>query len=216
MHTNRLFYACLGECHPSKIMMWRLNTTYLKYKKLFGEEIEFVQEFNNKVLEWINKYNNNTNTITIFNNDIEEIVRKTALKEIGCEKELDIDENLHKVINKYWWKYPNKVDRTILKFLCNVGWMSPKEDFERDCSLCAKKGIGREHYLDLCPKTVEIRHMLISNCLISDKSSISKSVLKLFYTQNEELSSKEVKSRIKLLQDTFYYLIDVLLKNKNN
>ena len=162
-----------------------------------------------------NKYSSDNITPAIFKGDIEEIVRKTAIKEIGKEKEIEINEDLFKVVKKYWWKYPNRIDTVIIKFLCNVGWLSSKQDFNRDCNLCKEKEVGREHHLDVCSKTEDIRARLRRSNLISDKEQISKCVLNLFFSQNMEIGPKELRRRMKLVYDTFSDLMKAYSEEEN-
>ena len=207
MHTNRLFYICLGKAHPSKTMIWRLNNVNNKYKKVFGEQVPYVKAFLDKVLKWVNKYSDQTIKIEKLKENIESSIKETSIKEIGKEKNISINSELFEVIRKYWWKYPSKIDRTILKFLCSVGWLSSKEDYDRSCKLCGNIEIGKEHYLNYCTKTATLRIKLKSNKMMPQNSELTDSMMKLFFTQNLELGGKKIREIISLFQNTFGDLI---------
>jgi len=148
MHANRLLHASLGEVNAQNYLEIQMIKNIEKYKKRFGS---YPESYMKRIIEIENKMGVKNLLLHPYR------LKNSFFKQSLADKNISFSEDFFLVINKYWWKYPCSIDKTILKFLTKTGWMSDKEEFDRSCRLCGEVRIGREHFFENCSELKEVK-----------------------------------------------------------
>ena len=131
---------------------------------------------------------------------------------------IKISHSLYLVINLLWFKYVDRLDRVILKFIAKVGMFSDKDTYERDCLYCSKKEIDGNHFIDECQQLVESNKYAFSilnnnnSSDISNSSSLSELIRYYFF--NMKIKDDIKQNRIK--KKNIYKIFEVMINKIKN
>ena len=114
----------------------------------------------------------------------------------------EVSNDLRKKLNEEVYTWYISGDRWLLKLLCNRGKF--REDVIKMCPLCNKKENSREHAINECESTYNLRRDLISKVRkemkVKKGTSVWDLILEFYYADNRVIDLGKRRKILKLIK----------------
>ena len=196
--SNVRMRLALGIPKLEHLLFLRLNKIVRKYEGHFNECPYEYRNILNIYYNWIGEIENEKDY------QLKRRVIEKSLKDMGNMKGIDIGDEFLKMNKKYWFRYPDKRDGLVIRYLLNYGFF--KERLFPVCRFCGEKN-SRTHMTNHCPafdrlrkeKLEEIKRVLGE---LEENDNLEKEILRIYYCPDKTWSAKTMLKLMKIVKES--------------
>ena len=184
----------------------RLKRVIDKYRKHFNEEPTIYTGIMKKFYEDINKYTVNR-AEDMDDEELRKSAKRWSIVKLGIAESTEIGKNYFDVTMKSIYKYIDRRDFWLIRYIIKSGFLSEREWTDRPpmCELCNIK-ITRKHLTNDCPYLTEDREKLAEELGVEPGGDLEEALMKAYYNMSKIQAEKGAKTlaAIKAFLAQFY------------